>query len=304
MPKNIKIAKNYETYSADGRIPLEKLYRAFLSLPEKDWDRKVIYTEIVKLSNGQKVDAPILSFSTKIKGPALWLISGIHGEEPAGPNALARSSAIRNYRIPVVLLPLCNPKGYRQNWRYLDKRRGESGKSVGDSEHLLLNSVNVTVNKPRRKLPNSLQAGALTKEVLRLSKTHPPLLTIDFHEDELVKGEHYMYSQGKDGFADPVVKEIVRIFQENDLKFMKDGKRWFGKNIKDGIIHGVHDGSIDELLSAEKIFLNGKITKKPAAKSVIVIETPIKNSPIEKRVKTMELVIKSLKDFWKIRSCN
>ncbi len=305
MLKKIKIAKNFETFSADGRMPLEKLYKAYLNLPEKNWNRKVIYAETIKLSNGQKVGAPILSFSTKKKGLALWLIAGIHGEEPAGPNALARSAAIinstANCRTPMVFLPLCNPKGYRQNWRYLGKRRGECGKSVGDAEHLLLSAA----NKPRRKLPNSPQADALTKEVLELSKTHPPLLTIDFHEDELIKkGEHYIYSQGKDGFLDPIVKEIVRLFQNNGLQFMKHGKNWFGENIKDGIIHGIHDSSIDELLSAEKIFLNGKVTKKPVAKSVIVIETPIKDAPIEKRIKTNELILKSLRNLWKIRSCN
>jgi len=289
MLKKIKIAQNYETYNADGRMPLEKLYKAYLSLPEKNWDKKIIYTETIKLNNGRKVEAPILSFFTKKKGPALWLIAGIHGEEPAGPNALAKSTVIRNYRIPMVFLPLCNPKGYRQNWRYLDKRRGKIGKSVGDAEHLLLDAA----NKPRGKLPNSPQADALTKEALNLSKTHPPLITINFHEDELVKGEHYIYSQGKDGFADPIVEEIVRVFQENGLRFMKNG-----------IIHGIHDSSIDELFSAEKIFLNGKIIKKPAAKSVIVIETPVKDAPIEERIKTNELVIKSLKNFWKIRSCN
>ena len=201
--------------------------------------------------------------------------------------------------IPMVFLPLCNPKGYWRNWRYLDKRRGEYGKSVGDAEHLLLNAA----NKPRRKLLKSPQADTLTKEVIRLSKTHPPLLTIDFHEDELINNkEHYIYSQGKDGFTDPIVKEIVRIFQKNGLKFMKHGKKWFGEHIKNGIIHGIHDGSIDELFSAEKIFLNNKIIKKPAAKSAIVVETPIKDAPIEERVKTDELIIKSFGDFWKIRN--
>lgn len=304
MPKNIKIAKNYETFSADGRMPLEKIYEAYLSLPENNWDRKIIYTETIKLDDGQKIGAPILSFFTKKTGRALWIIAGIHGEEPAGPNALAKNiktiNDLANKGIPVVFLPLCNPKGYWRNWRYLDNRRGKRGKSVADSEHLLL-SLNKE-NKPRRKMPKSRQSDALTKEALNLSKTHPPLLTIDFHEDELVKGEHYIYSQGKDGFADPIVREIVRLFQENGLRFMKHGKNWFGENIKNGIIHGIHDGSIDELFSTEKIFLNNKIVKKPTAKSVIVVETPVKSAPIEERIKTDELIIKSFGDFWKIRN--
>lgn len=287
----------------DGRMPLEKIYKAYLDLPEEKWDRKVVYTETIKSDNGKKTSAPILSFSTKNKGQAFWIISGIHGEEPAGPNALAKNiKAINNLAdkgVPVVFLPLCNPKGYWRDWRYINIRRGNSGKSVGDSEHLLLA---VGKNYPRKKLPESPQSDALTKEVINLSKTHPPLITIDFHADELLEENHYIYSQGKDGFDDPIVAEIVRLFKKNGLKFIKDGRTWFGENIKDGVIHGIHDGSIDELFSANKIFLNNKIVKKPAAKSVVVIETPIKGSPIEERVKTNELVIKSFYKFWKIRN--
>ena len=305
MLKKIKISKNFGTFIADGRMPLEKIYKAYLNLPENNWDRKIVYTETIKLDDGQKIDAPILSFFTKRKGRAFWVIAGIHGEEPAGSNALAKNIKIindlANKGIPVVFLPLCNPKGYWRNWRYLNSRRGRRGKgnSVGDSEHLLLS---LEKNQPRKKLPGSRQSDALTKEVINLSKTHPPLITINFHEDELVKGGHYIYSHGKDGFTDPIVKEIVRLFQKNHIRLMKYGKNWFGENIKNGIVHGVHDGSIDELFSAEKIFLNGKITKKPVAKSVIVVETPVKGAPIEERVKTDELIIKSFGDFWKIRN--
>ena len=34
---------------------------------------------------------PILAFRTRLKGDALWIISGIHGEEPAGVNAIAKN---------------------------------------------------------------------------------------------------------------------------------------------------------------------------------------------------------------------
>ena len=301
----IEIAQNLETFSMDNRMPLEKIYKAYLSLPKKNWSRKIIYTETIKLSNGQKIGAPILSFFTKKTGRAFWIIAGIHGEEPAGPNALAKNIKIINgladKGIPMVFLPLCNPKGYCLNWRYPNSRRNENiGNSVSDSEHLLLSTKKK--NQPRMEFPSSKQADALTKEALNLFKTHPPLLTINFHEDESVKGEHYIYSHGKDGFADPVLKEIVRLFQKNGLEFMKHGKKWFGKNIKNGIIHNIRDGSIDELFAADKIFLNDRVVKKPAAKTVIVVETPIKDAPIEKRVKTDELIINSFGNFWKIRN--
>lgn len=289
-------------------MPLEKIYKAFLSLPESNWNRGVIYAETIKLKSGQKIDAPIISFSTKKTGKAFWILGGIHGEEPAGPNALAKNVKIINdlaeKGIPTVFIPLCNPTGYWRNWRYLNRRRalrGRGNNSVGDSEHLLLSIKKG--DRPRKNKPSSPQTDALTREVLNLSKTHPPLITINFHEDESVKEDHYIYSQGKDGFKDPVVKEIVGLLRKNDLQLMKHGRKWFGDNInKDGIISGVHDGSIDELFSAEKIFLDNKIVNKPAAKSVIVTETPAKSAPIEWRIKTDELIINSLEAFWRIRN--
>ena len=285
-------------------MPLEKLYKVYSGLPKKNWGRRIAYAETIRLSNGQKISAPIFSFFTKKTGPAFWLIAGIHGEEPAGPNALAKNIKIindlANKGIPMVFLPLCNPKGYWRDWRYPNSRRNENiGNSVSDSEHLLLSPKK---NRPRMEFPSSKQADALTKEAINLFKTHPPLITIDFHEDESVKGEHYIYSQGKDGLNDPIVREIVRIFKKNSLKFMEYKETRFGESAKDGIIYNIRDGSIDELFAADEIFLNGKIVKKPVAKTVIVVETPVKGSPIEDRVKTDELVIKSLEKFWRMRS--
>lgn len=296
MEKNIK----------DGRIPLEKLYKAYLSLPEKNWGKRVIFVETLKSSGGKKIKAPIFSFYTKKTGKALWLIAGVHGEEPAGPNALAKNiktiNKLANQGIPMVFLPICNPKGYELNWRYPNSRRNENiGNSVSDSEHLLLSPK---TNRPRMKFPSSKQADAITKEVINLSKTHPPLLAIDFHEDETIKGEYYIYSQGKEGFTDPIVREIVRLFEKSGLKFMKYEETRFGESVKDGIIYNIRDGSIDELLAAKKIFVNGKVVKKAVAKSVIVTETPVKDTPIEKRVKIDTLVIESLDRFWKMISGN
>jgi len=44
-------------------------------------------------------------------------------------------------RIPIVLLPLCNPSGYRRDWRYPTQRRRsnpDTDPSVGSSEHFLI----------------------------------------------------------------------------------------------------------------------------------------------------------------------
>jgi hypothetical protein len=42
----------------------------------------------------KKIALPIIALRTPKKGKALWVISGIHGEEPAGPNAISDRKAI------------------------------------------------------------------------------------------------------------------------------------------------------------------------------------------------------------------
>ena len=73
------------------------------------------------------------------------MLSGIHGEEPAGPNAIAANLAsltqLADAGVPIVVIPLANPKAYRHNWRYpntpeRDWKKG-GGYSVGDAEYLL-----------------------------------------------------------------------------------------------------------------------------------------------------------------------
>ncbi len=69
---------------------------------------------------------PVIALRTPQGGEACWILSGIHGEEPAGPNAIAASIdaiAALGERQAVVLLPLNNPHGYVNNWRYLNMQK-------------------------------------------------------------------------------------------------------------------------------------------------------------------------------------
>jgi hypothetical protein len=72
---------------------------------------------------GTTVELPIIALRSPRSGDAMWILSGIHSEEPAGPNAIAEAIddiAALGERLPVVLVPLCNPHGYARNWRYLN----------------------------------------------------------------------------------------------------------------------------------------------------------------------------------------
>lgn len=263
---------------------IEALYRAYNSLSDHGWTAETVTT-----SARRGMAQPILSFRTKAAGPALWILSGIHGEEPAGPNALAEGiDIIRDIgrHKPVVLLPLCNPLGYISGWRYLDRpawQEGVAACSVGDSEHVL-----------RGGTASSAEAEALVAQVLELSATHPPVITADFHEDSLLD-EGYIYSQGRLGTADAVAQGAVDALRASGIALRMTGKTRFGEEISAGIVGPQADGSIDELLAAENITLHGKAAKGPAAKTVLVIETPA-GLPLQQRTAAHIAVLKCLRE--------
>jgi hypothetical protein len=297
------LADRLKTYGEDGRKSVTDLYRAQIRLEgEYGWGLDEIFSEEVLLEGGGRVLLPASCLRTRARGPALWIISGIHGEEPAGPNALVENvsvlAALGEKGIPVVLMPLCNPLGYCRNWRYRDApsySEESPGSSVGDSDHLLPDEK----GKPRRATPVSPQCDSLTGKVLALSQEYPPLLTLDFHEDDELD-EGYIYSQGILGAEDPVAKQIVRIFKENRFSIRLDGQTRFGEKIRDGIIADAKDGSIDELLGSERILASGVPKKGPSARSVIVLETSSMRLPLEERKKVHAAVLRDAERLWRL----
>lgn len=288
-----------ETYQADGRKKIEELYGSYLDLIKtKKWQvEKVADSKIIWC--GKEISFPILAFKTKIKGPAIYILSGIHGEEPTGSNAIAESIDTLSelgQKKPVVLIPLCNPLGYFRNWRYLNKEKYTDspelgGTSVGDSEHFLLNPKDKT--KARREKPANNECFALSAYILQISRDYLPSISLDFHGDILIpKG--YIYSQGKDGEKDKLASQILKVLENNELPIQWEGKTRFGEDIINGMVGPQEDGSIDELISAKKILVNGTIVSGPGAEKVFVLETPDADIPLEKRVKAYKAVISFL----------
>ena len=211
-----------KTYSGDGRRPVGYLYDAYERFEDNFWIRDRIHNQEFKTKRkGKKLTLPIFGYRTELKGPSIWIISGIHGEEPAGPNALAEHIGFLNdlaRKIPIVILPFCNPVGYTLNWRYPDLRRYKKGfpdRSVGSSEHYLPSQKNPKV--ARSKKPLCEEAADITDYVLKQIKDYPPVLVLDFHEDES-STSLYIYSQGKLGAQDPVAKEVVTILKTKGFK--------------------------------------------------------------------------------------
>lgn len=293
-------------YTADGRLPQAALLQTIEAGLGPGWQADTVYAY---------PDAPelaIRTWRTRQGGPALWIISGVHGEESAGPNAIARHvaaiRALSEAGVPMVLVPLANPKAYRNNWRYpntveRDWRLG--GYSVGDSEYLLPDLA--SGNQPRSMRVAGPETLALTAYLLTQAQGYPPALVLDLHEDELSVDGGYIYSQGRQADANPVGAEIVRALRSAGITLRMGGNTRFGEPIVEGVISRddkggpIRDGSIDELLAADTVFIDGIARRGPSAKTVIVVETPADASvSFEQRVAGQGQVLERLPLLWRL----
>jgi hypothetical protein len=295
-----QLRRRVATYDEDGRISIVDLYRAQCELAKKPgWILEEVFGEVL-LRDGERIPLPSTCLRTERTGPALWILTGIHGEEPAGPNALAENMAalidLQQRGIPLVVLPLLNPLGYQQNWRYPDAAVYSAtgpGSSVGDSDHLLPDAG----GKARRPAPACRQSAMLTARVLELARAYPPRLVLDLHEDNLLQ-KGYLYSQGRDGVGDPAARAMITLLHKEGFPILREGKTRFGETVKDGIVHVTQDGSIDELLSAPAIVVNGTRRQGPAGTSVLVLETSSMNTPLAARKKIHATVLAALGELW------
>ncbi len=268
----------------DGRAPIESLYRASLGLVERGWTAEVIASSSPA---GTLAPLPIVALRSPKAGPAVWILAGIHGEEPAGPNAVAAAiDDIANLgeRRPVVLLPLLNPHGYARNWRYLNVAvysESVDGQSVGDSSHLLPSADDPA--RARAGAPSSPEAGAITAWILRQQADYPVTVSVDLHEDNLIDAG-YVYSQGAAGADDALALATVEVLRESGVPIQMDGRTRFDEPIARGIIGPVTDGSIDELMGAREVIVEGERRPGPGAHTVLVLETPAAALPLAQRV--------------------
>jgi hypothetical protein len=280
--------------AADGRAPVTELYAAYESLTRRGWSLDVVAESAPEGTTGP---LPIIALRSPTSGPAVWILSGIHGEEPAGPNAIAASIediARLGSRRPVVLMPLLNPQGYARGWRYLNVpvySESIDGHSVGDSSHLLPDAQ--SPGAARAASPSSAEADAVTRYILARSAGYPPEVSIDLHEDNLIH-EGYVYSQGARGAADPLAIEAVAVLRDHGVPIKAGGTTRFDETIDGGIIGPVTDSSIDELMSAATVIADGQARPGPRARTVLVFETPAAALPLERRVAAHAALLRRL----------
>ncbi len=258
----------FPTYSADGRPGLETLYSNYLRVERLyKWKKITVYTQ---------KNLPVYAFLSPKTGPSLWVVGGIHGEEPAGPIALANEIEIiarLGRHFPLVFTPLCNPLGYSRGWRYFNEPRDwHLGSSVGDLAHLL------SPGTP----PANPYAAALGNFFLKCCSTHPPLLTIDHHEDESVPDAAYAYLMGETGPSHRIGKLVLDLFRRTGMPVCPSGSTRFGEKITAGIVEGQPDGSFEDFAVSPP--------PCPHARVAFLAETPT-NLPLPQRVAAHSAII-------------
>lgn len=304
-----------EAYFADGRRPIEELEKEYLRL-EKDfgWKKETL---CVFTSPSFYKPMPVSVYHSQAEGCSIGLLGGIHGEESSSPNAFAERQNLEligkmGQKIPMFVIPLCNPIGYLYNWRYCHidcpNKWGVEGVSIGSSDHLLPNPDNSII--PRLTHPESTEAAVFTQGIISLIEKYPPLLTINFHEDLKQDDDSipdcYIYSQGTMGANDPIAKSIVRILRNYGFQIIENGHTGVKDiEIKNGIARRpngeqIRDGSIDEFFASDRYFQEGTWHPKFPTPHVIVSENSIDGFPLSKRNAVKTEIIRSLPEFWRI----
>lgn len=226
----------------DTRPPLADLLSSFDALVAAGWRSRVIASQPAPEPGAPRLEIRAYCNADAVDG---LLVGGIHGREPAGSIALARSVprlVERGRRRGLLVLPLLNPWGYLQRARY-----GPSGRSVSDSDHLL----------GRATAPACPEAGDITAFVMEGIHVRPGAAVLDLHEDPVYEAPDYRY----DGFGSyvyfigdgaagrPASRRVLDCLHASPLPPVRDGVTRFGEAVVDGAIVDSEDGSIDELFA-------------------------------------------------------
>lgn len=292
-PNHYKI----NTYIKDSRYPLEILFAKFDLLSDNyGWKKEILCTQEFTDESGINYQIDVPYYRTQITGDSLWILAGVHGEEPAGPNALADNIPVLaqlGLTIPIVIFPLCNPGGYSRNWRFNDLYREVIVENFDSATKLTaLKSQEYTYRSffsSQFEPSNNVEEYAIYQQIIELKNTYQPLLVVNHHEDEFALAG-YIYSQGYLGREDQVAERVLKILKKAGVVIKKNGLTRFDEKILSGMVAS-NDGSLDELFAAETVLFNNAIIPGPCTPSVIVIETPITEIPLKKRIKYHSAVI-------------
>ncbi|MGV8172095.1 MAG: hypothetical protein ACP5OA_05375 [Candidatus Woesearchaeota archaeon] len=272
-----------------------KIDNIYNSLSYKDIDYPETDSEsnpYAKILRPEALSLPIIGIHNDKVGPAIWILSGMYGDEPSGPNMLARNigeiaKALSN--VPTVILPLCNPHGYRLNQSFLDDALDKTeGLSVDNASHVLIDDKPggtryIEGYNPRSEA-NSYEAEHIVSYLLTQNTIRPPTMVIDLQEIDSSKG--HIESYGTKRYENTRIQEIVRaIARTVDMTQFANGEE--NQRIISSIRYPIKDNSIAEFAAAKKI-LYGGIMKGIGAKNVIKTRIPSLYIPLENRIQAQK----------------
>jgi hypothetical protein len=100
---------------------------------------------------------------------------------------------------------------------------------------------------------------------------------------------------------------VIRLLETTGIPIRREGRTRFGEPIVDGVISRddaggpIRDGSIDELLAAPVVFIDGGQRPGPSAATVIVAETPaFAGSQFTLRVAAQGAVVQRTPELWRL----
>lgn len=265
-------------YNLAGKV--DRLQQKYDELSQKyGLEKRLIYE-----MDGVDREYPVWGYVSRVTGPAVWVASGIHGEETAGPMAIAKGIELIGQmaqRIPMVVMPLLNPVGMVRNWRYFNESRDHKmGSSVGDMSHVM---VNLQSGKRWAEEPANRYAAALARMCTDLAAIYPPRVVFDHHEDEMAIGS-YVYPLGDRQSVDVARKLVERMSQFTKAADKLETR--FGEKIEAGIVIAEASSSFDDL-----------VIQNLGAKGAWTIETPT-GLEIERRIQAHTAVMKRYEEIF------
>jgi len=233
---------------------------------------------VLTLLRSDTLSLPIISINNNKKGPAIWILAGMYGNEPSGPNMLAQNIAniARELSdIPTLILPLCNPQGYRLNQRYLnDVVENVDGLKVDDASHVLLdykpNSIDFVEGYSPRSEAQSYESEQIVSYLISESAKRPPILVIDLQEKNSTNG--HIDSYGTHRYDGKHIYSVVDAMAKA-VNVSKYNPVTSDNPTTKSIEYPINDGTITEFIAASRI-IYGDIIRGISAKTVFKTKVP------------------------------
>ena len=99
------------------------------------------------------------------------------------------------------------------------------------------------------------------------------------------------------GAAEELAITAVGVLRDEGVPIKLNGKTRFDEPVERGIIGPVADSSIDELMSARQVIVDGNTRLGPGAETVLVLETPAAALPLAQRVAAQAALLRLLSKY-------